>query len=52
MPAFKPMAWISSQNFFRSGNFSLGWSAWVGPEPERLRSAYELLLETFAPGSG
>jgi len=24
-------------------------SAWVGPDPERLRASYELLVETFAP---
>jgi probable F420-dependent oxidoreductase len=27
-------------------------SAWIGPDPERLRSTYELLLETFAPARG
>jgi alkanesulfonate monooxygenase SsuD/methylene tetrahydromethanopterin reductase-like flavin-dependent oxidoreductase (luciferase family) len=27
-------------------------SAWVGPDPERLRSTYELLVETFAPARG
>jgi probable F420-dependent oxidoreductase len=27
-------------------------SAWVGPDPERLRSTYELLVETFAPVRG
>jgi alkanesulfonate monooxygenase SsuD/methylene tetrahydromethanopterin reductase-like flavin-dependent oxidoreductase (luciferase family) len=27
-------------------------NAWVGPDPARLRSTYELLLETFAPARG
>jgi hypothetical protein len=27
-------------------------NAWVGPDPERLRSTYELLVETFAPAAG
>lgn len=26
-------------------------SAWVGPDPERLRSSYDLLVETFAPAA-
>jgi len=26
-------------------------SAWVGPDPERLRSTYELLVDTFAPAA-
>ena len=26
-------------------------SAWVGPDPDRLRAGYDLLVETFAPGA-